>query len=108
MRVQKDKLLGFIRSRESVTFEEIEDYFRARGFRFEGDCHNSLEDTGRLVWHGWNRKASRALLELISEKKVGIFEVGDGDAPIPPGLRRFQGQYELIYAPVVIRQVERR
>ena len=44
MRVQKKELLQFIRSRDLVTFPEIEEFFKAKGYDYKGGTSIRLQD----------------------------------------------------------------
>ena len=48
LRVKKSALWGFIRSRGSVTFREIEAFFQKKRYRFQGDTIMRLSDI--IVW----------------------------------------------------------
>lgn len=80
MRVRKLALLEFIRSRDSVTFPEIEAFFLGKRYKFQGDTAMVL--SGRVVWHRWSHKAAAALWKLYQEEKIDL--VDDEKAPIPP------------------------
>lgn len=83
MRVKKDKLLRFIRSKEMLTFPEIEDFFRKTGVDYQGDTAiRGKMPEGKVLWYGWNRKTARAFLELYNDGKIFLY--ANEEAPSPP------------------------
>ena len=107
MRVQKDKLLKFIRRRGQVTFCDIEKFFDACGVNYRGDTGILLSKPRLVAWNGWNRRASRAFMELVAEGKVLMFSTDMSCAPMPPAFRDVDKLCLLNYVPVLI-QAERR
>lgn len=107
MRVQKDKLLEFIQKHEQVTFYDIERFFDSCGMNYKGDTGIGLSQSKLVVWNGWNRKASRAFMELVAEGKIHMFRTGMSKVPMPPAFRDVDKLCLLNYVPVLI-QAERR
>lgn len=103
MRVQKKSLLKFIRSKDLVTFPEIEEFFRTKGYDYKGDTAVTLSD-GVVVWYGWGHKALRAFLELYNEGKVYLYQSKDAPTP-PPTCGTSEVMYKWI--PVMISAKER-
>lgn len=103
MRVQKKELLQFIRSRDLVTFPEIEEFFKEKGYDYKGDTAVTLSD-GVVMWYGWGHKALRVFAELYSERKVFLYQCEDAPPP-PPTLGTKEVKYKWI--PVMISARER-
>ena len=105
MRVKKDKMLEFIRKNESVTFEDMERFFESRNYAYKGDTGIILGKSRLVVWHGWNRKTSRAFMELVSAGKVGIYRINMSKAPIPPVFKSVSTLQGMEYVPVIIKSI---
>ena len=84
MRVQKDKLLEFIQKHEQVTFCDIERFFDSCGMNYKGDTGIGLRQSKLVVWNVWNRKASRAFMELVAEGKIHMVRTGWYTEPTRP------------------------
>lgn len=105
MRVQKKDLLEFIRSRECVTFEDIEAFFIEKRYDFRGDVGMGFEPSKLVAWNGWNRRTSRTFQELLRDGKIEMEHVSMSEAPIPPAFRNVKGLSGMKYIPVKIRAV---
>jgi len=81
MRVQKKELLQFIRSRDLVTFPEIEEFFKAKGYDYKGGTSIRLQDN-TVLWFGWTHRALRQFMELYNDGKIFLYQ--SEDAPPPP------------------------
>ena len=103
MRVTKSALLGFIRSRGSVTFEDIEKFFDEQGYKYRGDAALILEQSRLVVWHGWNPRTCKTFMELVAEKKVMLDSVPLGKAPTPPIFRNITMLSQAEFVPVIIK-----
>lgn len=88
MRVQKDKLLAFIREHKYVSFADIEKFFDRKRYDYRGDTAIIFKESHRIAWHGWNRRTSKVLQELIESGKVIMLEGRAEDAPPPPIFKR--------------------
>ena len=84
MRVQKKELLQFIRSRDLVTFPEIEEFFKAKGYDYKGGTSIRLQDN-TVLWFGWTHRALRQFMELYNDGKIFLYQ--SEDAPPPPPIR---------------------
>ena len=87
MRVQKKELLQFIRSRDLVTFPEIEEFFKAKGYDYKGGTSIRLQDN-TVLWFGWTHRALRQFMELYYDGKIFLYQ--SEDAPPPPPIRGAQ------------------
>ena len=103
MRVRKADLLAFIRSRGSVTFEDIEEFFRQKGCNFQGDTAISLKKSNLVVWHGWNHRTCKTFLELVADGRIWLDSVSMGQAPTPPIFRNITGLSQAEFIPVLIK-----
>ena len=98
MKADKGKLLKFIKKHEPVTFTDIEKYFTS----------GILLSQSRLVaWNGWNREASLAFMDLVSEGSVTMCRVSMSEAPIPPVFRGMKKFSIMNYVPIIIKTVKR-
>lgn len=102
MRVRED-MLKYIRSRGSVTFEDIEEFFRENGWNFRGDTAISLKKSNLVVWHGWNHRTCKTFLELVADGRIWLDSVSMGQAPAPPIFRNITGLSQAEFIPVLIR-----
>ena len=107
MRVQKEKLLKFIRRRGQVTFCDIEKFFDACGVNYKGDTGILLSKPRLVAWNGWNRRASRAFMELVAEGKVLMFSTDMSCAPMPPAFRDANRLCHIDFVPVIIQATGR-
>ena len=103
MRVQKSELLEFIRSREYVTFEDIEEFFTEKRYNFRGGTDLVFRPSKLVAWTGWSQRAGRAILELWGEDKIVFDSVSMSEAPIPPAFRNTKGLSEMNYIPLHIK-----
>lgn len=103
MRVKKASLLAFIRSRGSVTFEDVEAFFDKQGYNYRGDAALILEQSRLVVWHGWNRRTCKTFMELVAEKRVVLDSVSLGKAPTPPIFRNITRLSQAEFIPVIIK-----
>ena len=103
MRVDKNKLLSFIRANGAVTFEDIETFFNDSNFNYKGISGVILKQSKLAVWNGWNRKAIRCFIELVNEGKIILEQTGMAKAPIPPYFRDKKRLSEMNYIPVIIK-----
>ena len=87
MRVQKKELLQFIRSRDLVTFPEIEEFFKAKGYDYKGGTSIRLQDN-TVLWFGCTHRALRQFMELYNDGKIFLYQ--SEDAPPPPPIRGAQ------------------
>ena len=84
MRVQKKSLLKFIRSKDLVTFPEIEEFFREKGYDYKGGTSIRLQDD-TVLWFGWTHRAMRQFMELYSDGKIFLYQSEDAPPPPIPG-----------------------
>lgn len=103
MRVDKRKLLEFIKEHEPVTFTDIEEYFTSCGVDFKGDTGILLSKSRLVAWNGWNKKASRAFMDLVSEGAVTMYRVSMSEAPMPPAFRAMKRLSVMNYVPIIIK-----
>ena len=103
MRVQKSELLKFIRSREYVTFEDIEEFFTEKRYNFRGGTGLIFRPSKLVAWNGWNHRAGKAFLELWGEDKITLEHVSMSEAPIPPAFRNAKGLSEMNFVPIHIK-----
>lgn len=103
MRVRKSALLEFIRSRGSVTFEDIEKFFDQQGYKYQGDAALVLEQSRLVVWHGWNRRTCETFMKLVAEKKAMLNSVPLGKAPTPPIFRNITMLSQAEFVPIIIK-----
>ena len=103
MRVDKNKLLSFIRDNGAVTFEDIETFFNDSKFNYKGISGVILKQSKLAVWNGWNRKTIRCFIELVNEGKIILEQTGMAKAPTPPYFRDKKRLSEMNYIPVIIK-----
>lgn len=103
MRVQKKHLLDFIRSREFVTFRDIEDFFTEKKYDFRGDTGIVLKEANLVMWNGWNHRTCKAFSELVKEGKVILEKVSMSHAPIPPAFKNIEKLSDAEFALVHIK-----
>lgn len=80
VRVQKTALLEFIRKNGTVTFADIEEFFRRKKYNFRGDTAIKLSD--RVIWCGWQHKAAVAFLELYRDERIDILDSENSPVPV--------------------------
>lgn len=107
MKADKGKLLKFIKKHEPVTFTDIEKYFTSCGVDFRGDTGILLSQSRLVAWNGWNREASLAFMDLVSEGSVTMCRVSMSEAPIPPVFRGMKKFSIMNYVPIIIKTVKR-
>lgn len=103
MRVDKKKLLKFVRERGTVTFTDLEEFFEQQHYNFRGEAGILLKDSRLAAWNGWNKRTFRVFMDLVKSGKISMERTGMANAPMPPAFRDKTGLSEMNYVPILIK-----
>lgn len=103
MRVQKKALLEFIQSRDAVTFEDLEAFFKEKRYDYKGNITIMTQRAQLVVWNGWNHRTCNAFSELVAEGRVILESVPMNRAPMPPIFRNIIKLSQAEFVPVIIK-----
>lgn len=103
MRVQKKALLEFVRSRDTVTFEDLEAFFKEKRYDYQGDTGIMTGSSRLVLWHGWNHRTCKLFSELVAEGKVILYSAPINRAPVPPAFRNITKLSQAEFVPVLIK-----
>lgn len=103
MRVQKKALLEFIQSRDAVTFEDLEAFFKEKRYDYQGNTTIMTKRAQLVVWNGWNHRTCKIFSELVAEGKVLLDGVPVNRAPMPPIFRSITKLSQAEFVPVIIK-----
>lgn len=103
MRVQKKALLEFVRSRDAVTFEDLEALFKEKRYDYQGDTGIMTGRSRLVLWHGWNHRTCKLFYELVAEGKLLLYSTSMNRAPVPPAFRSITKLSQAEFVPVLIK-----